>query len=99
MDIIVQHTVSDYDTWKSAFDEHASERADHGCRGHRVYRDADHPNDITVFMSWDSRERANEFMQGPSLREAMQKGGVTSEPKATWLEEQETSTYEKSRAA
>ncbi len=37
-------------------------------------------------MSWDSRERAEEFMRSDSLREAMQKGGVTSEPKATWLE-------------
>jgi heme-degrading monooxygenase HmoA len=99
MDIIVQHSVSDYDTWKSAFDGHQSERARFGCRGHSVYRDPDHPNDVTIFMTWESRDRAQEFMESQSLREAMQKGGVTSEPKATWLEEQETSNYAETRAA
>lgn len=50
-------------------------------------------------MSWDSRERAEEFMRSDSLREAMQKGGVISEPRATWLEEQETCTYSSRRGA
>lgn len=99
MDIIVQHTVRDYDAWKPAFEEHESERAKYGCRGHTIYRDPDSPNDVTIFMSWDSRERAEEFMRSDSLREAMEKGGVISEPKATWLEEQETCSYASRRAA
>jgi quinol monooxygenase YgiN len=99
MDIIVQHSVRDYDTWKPVFDEHESARAKYGCRGHTIYRDPDSPNDVTIFMSWESRERADEFMRSDTLREAMQKGGVTSEPRATWLEEQETHSYATRRVA
>jgi quinol monooxygenase YgiN len=99
MDIIVQHTVRDFDAWKPSFDEHESVRAEYGCKGHTIYRDADNPNDVTILMSWESRERAEEFMKDPSLQEAMQKGGVTSEPRATWLEQAETCTYQGRKAA
>ena len=44
MDIIVQHTVRDYDEWKPAFDEHEPTRAKYGCTGHTIYRDSDDPN-------------------------------------------------------
>ena len=47
MDIIVQHTVRDYDEWKPAFEAHESERARFGCTGHTIYRDPDSPNDVT----------------------------------------------------
>ena len=99
MDIIVQHTVRDYDSWKPAFEEHESTRAKYGCTGYTIYRDADSPNDVTILMSWESRERAEEFFEDPSLREAMEKGGVTAEPRRTWLDEDETRTHAASRAA
>ena len=99
MDIIVQHTVRDYDTWKPAFEEHEATRARYGCKGHTIYRDPDSPNDVTLLMSWESRERAEEFFKDPSLREAMEKGGVTTEPRRTWLEEDESRQYAASRAA
>ncbi len=99
MQLIVQHTVRDYDAWKPAFDAHEPVRAKYGCQNHTIYRDADDRNNVTIFFTYDSRERAEEFMRDPSLREAMEKGGVTSEPHATWLEEEETRSYSASRAA
>jgi len=99
MILIVQHTVRDYDAWKPVFDEHESVRAKYGCLGHTIYRDADKPNDVTVLFRYESRERADEFMRDPSLREVMERGGVISEPRATWLEEDETSTYKQRQAA
>jgi quinol monooxygenase YgiN len=99
MILIVQHTVRDYDAWKPVFDEHESVRAKYGCLGHTIYRDADKPNDLTLFMRYESRERADEFMRDPSLAEAMQRGGVISEPSATWLEEAEVASYASRRAA
>ena len=89
----------DYEAWKPVFDEHESVRAKYGCHGHTIYRDADNPNDLTLFLKYESRERADEFMRDPSLAEAMQRGGVISEPRATWLEEAETSSYAGRRAA
>ena len=99
MILIVQHTVRDYEAWKLVFDEHESVRAKYGCHGHTIYRDADKPNDVSILMDYESRERADEFMRDPSLAEAMQRGGVISAPRATWLEEAETSSYAGRRAA
>jgi quinol monooxygenase YgiN len=99
MELIVQHTVRDYDAWKPVFDEHEAARAKYGCKSHAIYRDADSPNNVTVFLRWESRERADEFYRDPSLREAMEKGGVVSEPRVTWLDEQESRTYPARQAA
>ena len=94
MDIIVQHKVGDYDTWKRAFDDHAEVRRRHGSSGHRLYRGADDPNDITVIVSFPSREQAEAFAGDPSLREAMEQGGVLSQPTVTWLEQVESADYQ-----
>ena len=97
--LIVQHRVLDYDAWKPVFDEHESVRARYGGQGHTIYRSADDPNDLTLLLRYESRERADELMRDPSLREAMEKGGVISEPRFTWLEEAEASSYAARRAA
>jgi len=94
MKTMVQHTVRDYDLWKAVFDEHEEVRAKYGSTGHTIYRSADNPNDLTLIIEYESRERADEFMRDPSLAEAMKRGGVVSEPSFTWLEEAEVSTYE-----
>jgi quinol monooxygenase YgiN len=99
MFLIVQHTVRDYDAWKPFFDEHESVRAKYGCLGHTIYRDAGKPNDLSIFTRWESRERAEEFARDPSLAEAMQRGGVVSEPRITWVDEAETRSYTERRAA
>jgi quinol monooxygenase YgiN len=98
MDIIVQHRVRDYEAWKPAFDEHEPTRVKHGCLGHTVYRSADDPNEVTVITSWRSRDGAEDFMRDPSLKEAMEKGGVISEPRITLLEAIETHPHAASRA-
>jgi len=41
-----------------------------------MYRDADKPNDLTLSLNYESRERTDELMRDPSLAEAMQRGGV-----------------------
>lgn len=99
MDILVQHTVRDYDEWKPAFDEHEPIRAKFGCTGHTIYRDPGNPNDVSILTSWESREGAEQFIQDPSLKAAMDKGGVISEPRVTFLDEAETQTYASRRAA
>ena len=51
-------------------------RAKYGCLGHTMHRDADKPNDLTLSLNYESRERTDELMRDPSLAEAMQRGGV-----------------------
>jgi quinol monooxygenase YgiN len=99
MILIVQHTVRDYDAWKTVFDGHESVRAKYGGLGHTIYRDADKPNDLTLFLKYESRERGEQLMQDPSLAEAMKNGGVISEPRFFWVEEAEVASYAGRRAA
>ena len=47
-----------------------------------VYRGADDPDSIIVVMEFPSREAALGFLADPSLKQAMEAGGVISEPKA-----------------
>jgi len=96
--IIVQHTVRDYDTWKSVFDEHEATRRRYGATGHELYRGFDDPNEITVINHFPSKEQAEAFAADPSLKEAMERGGVVSEPRLTWARESGTSEY-KAKAA
>lgn len=99
MIIIVQHTVRDYDAWKTVFDEHQDVRTRHGATGHVLYRGADNPNEITVVSHFPSREQAEAFAADPSLKEAMARGGVISEPRITWAVEGEAVEYRQSKAA
>jgi len=93
MYVIVQHRVRDYDAWKPAFEEHGSVRQRHGATGHRLYRDLDDPNNVTVINEFPTREQSEAFASDPSLREAMERGGVIGEPHITWAEEVEIVDY------
>ena len=99
MELIIQHTVRDFDAWKSVFDEHEAVRAKYGCLGHTLYRGGEGGNEVTAITSWGSRERAEEFARDPSLREAMERGGVVTEPRIQWVEAFETRAYAADRAA
>jgi len=98
MIVIVQHKVRDYDAWKSVFDEHQAVRTRHGATGHELYRSLEDPNEVTVVNQFPSREQAEAFAADPSLKEAMERGGVISEPRLTWAQETEAVDY-KAKAA
>ena len=99
MELIIQHTVRDFDAWKTFFDQHGPTRAKFGCTGHTLYRGGESGNDVTAITSWESRERAEEFAKDPSLREAMERGGVVGEPRMQWVETVETVSYAATKAA
>jgi heme-degrading monooxygenase HmoA len=91
--VIVQHKVRDFDAWKPVFDEHGDVRRKHGATGHEIYRGMDDPNEITIVNHFPSKERAEAFAADPSLKEAMARGGVISEPRIIWAEETEAIAY------
>jgi heme-degrading monooxygenase HmoA len=93
MILIVQHRVRDYDTWKAVFDEHGDVRRRHGATGHELYRGLEDTNEITVVNHFPSKEQAEGFAADPSLKEAMERGGVTGEPRITWARETEAVDY------
>jgi heme-degrading monooxygenase HmoA len=86
---LVIHTVEDYKKWKSIFDEHASVRKEYGGKGATLFRNADNPNNLVILWDWESAEKAREFAQSNSLRDAMQRAGVQGTPTIIFLEEVE----------
>jgi hypothetical protein len=97
--IIVQHTVRDYDAWKPVFDDHEVVRRRHGSTGHELYRGLDNPNELTIVNHFPTREQADAFATDPSLPEAMERGGVTGQPRVTYVGEAEAVDYRQTKVA
>ena len=74
------HTVKDFDVWKKSYDEHESMRVANGLTKLAVCRDMDSPNNVYVFLKMADVQKAKDFAANKDLKEAMQKGGVTSAP-------------------
>ena len=78
--IFVRHQVADYDAWKVGFDEHGRVRREYGIADAGLYRDVSDPSIVTMLLTTDDLDRANEFLSSDDLRETMTKLGVVSAP-------------------
>ena len=77
---IASHTVRDFATWKSLFDQFEPIRKDGGERSAVVLRHSDDPNMVTVINTWDTIETAKAFFNREELKSAMGEAGVTAPP-------------------
>jgi heme-degrading monooxygenase HmoA len=89
--LAINHQVEDYDRWKAVFDTLPPK--DGGASFHRINRDVDNPNVITVVAGWANADDARAFTQNPDLKEAMGRAGVTSSPRFELYEEVEAVQY------
>jgi len=78
--MFVRHTVSNYETWRKAYDEFASIQKSKGVTGQSVYQATDNPNDITVTHEFASVQAAQAFVNSDELKSAMQNAGVMGAP-------------------
>jgi len=78
--LFVRHSVTDFATWKQAYDAFDAQRPGMGVIRQAAYQAADNPNDVTVTHDFDTLEAAQAFMASPSLKEAMEAAGVAGEP-------------------
>lgn len=69
--LIIEHTVGDFETFKTVFMDDEDRRRRGGSRGARVYRVADDPNDIRVVLDFDTAQQAREHAEGLELHEAI----------------------------
>ena len=85
--IYVRQNVEDYAKWKGVFDNHAATRQTDGATDEvYVMHNVDDPNEITVILGWNDVAKARAYTQSASLKEAMQKAGVTGPPEIRFLE-------------
>ncbi|HET6475690.1 MAG TPA: hypothetical protein VFH93_06395 [Thermoleophilia bacterium] len=99
MILIMQTRVRDYDAWKTVFDDGEPLRARHGCTGHEIFRSDDDGNELTVHLSFPSREGGDALRTDPELAANMKRGGVEGQPTVTWARDGEACTYASRRAA
>ena len=85
--LAINHMVADYDRWKAGYD--AMTPVSRGAAFARVNRSVDDANTITVVAGFDSLDTLRSFVSDPSLKEAMQAAGVSSEPRIEIYEEVE----------
>lgn len=72
----IEHSITDFDTWKSAFDRFASARASADVRGHRIHRPLDDSSYVMIDLDFDEVEEAERFL-------AFLKAQVWSSPEAS----------------
>ena len=82
--VIVQHHVEDFDRWLPLYKEHGEVRRANGGTGHQIFRTTEDPNDLVIVNEFASLEGAMGFLNDPSLKGAMGRAGVDSEPKI-WI--------------
>lgn len=78
---IVKHPVSDYASWRSAYDDVQPLRDKHGVSAADVLQDPADPNSVTVLHWFPSASQAEAFVSDPNLKDAMQRAGVTAAPR------------------
>jgi heme-degrading monooxygenase HmoA len=85
--MVIRHKVKDYDAWKVGFDNAIGIRKASGEKSFRIFQLVDDRNDVVALFEWDSLDNARKFIGSAELREAMEKAGVSEEPKVNFLEE------------
>ena len=93
MYLVMWTHVRDYDVWKAVFDSGERVRREYLCSGHEIYRDVDDPNQLTLFLEFPSKGRAEAFLDDPGLKEKMRESGVDSEPQTMFVNQTQQTDY------
>ena len=91
--LVVRHKVADFSKWKPVFDAHEDVRKQFGWTSHQVLTETGDTNHVTIIGRIRSAAQAKDFGKSPSLKEAMQKGGVQGPPDVTLLKVIEDKRY------
>ena len=78
--VLVTHAVESYETWKRAFDAHASAQTNAGIIATHINRSAENPNLVSVYLAGTDAAKLDAFLSSADLKETMKKAGVTSAP-------------------
>ena len=81
--MIVQHDVAAYAPWREVFDSGLSTRQSAGELQFEILTKPGPPVAVMAIFEWTDAEAALAFVNDPSVRNAMQAGGVISDPVIT----------------
>jgi heme-degrading monooxygenase HmoA len=75
--LLERHQVQDYSRWREVFDADAEGRKEAGCRGTRVFRNAEDPEEVVVLFEWDSLGSARRCIESATLGRKFEEAGVS----------------------
>lgn len=78
--VIVRHKVADFAKWEVAYNADDSNRLANGLHSYVISRDDKDSNIVMVAMKADDLAKAKAFSKNPTLKKAMQQGGVKGPP-------------------
>jgi hypothetical protein len=78
--MVVKHKVANFNKWLASYDEHDSMRVAAGLHNFVIGRGIPDSNMVMVAVKVDDTAKAKAFAKDPSLKKAMQKGGVIGSP-------------------
>lgn len=85
----IEHPISDFETWSSAFNRFEEARRSAGVRSHRVLRPVDDPNYVVIDLDFDAPEQARsflQFLQGTVWADRENSPALAGDPQAMILE-------------
>lgn len=85
--LLIRHKVTDFDTWRRAFDEDAGTRRANGSISCRVFRNNAETNEVWILLEWDNLMRARLFAKSDDLIDVLVRAGVTDLPDYWFLDE------------
>jgi quinol monooxygenase YgiN len=83
--MILSHTVANFDAWLVGYKAAAPVQAQGGIIGHAANQSLDDPSVAVVYHQAESHDTLKQFMANPSLKDVMQKAGVTSAPQVSFV--------------
>ena len=85
----IEHAITDYDTWRAAFDAFAPARRGAGVIGERIARPVDDPRYVVVALNFESTENAaafRQFLETQVWSSPTASPGLNGQPKTSILE-------------
>jgi len=78
--MVVKHRVANFAKWRASYEAHDSMRLVNKIHSYVIGRGLEDTNMVFVAVKVDDMDMAKAFAKDPSLKKAMQKGGVTGTP-------------------
>lgn len=84
--VMVKVQIEEFDRFWEGFQTRGFPlRQSHGSQSAQVFRHADDPHRVTILFQWESREHFQAFLDDPTVKESMKKGGAMGPPEVTFL--------------
>ena len=83
--MVATHKVANFAKWIASYDEHDSMRVANGIHNYVIGRGLKDSNMVLVAVKVDDMAKAKAFAKDPSLKKAMQKGGVIGAPTMSFV--------------